>query len=1274
MKIYTKLLAGLLAVGVGFSTLLQVNAAIRTDTAAGGAAVSSGQSAEQQAVTNMLALGEYAEGEAIAVIKGDAAPDSLGKTASAELLVNADIEAVKSAVEVQKEKDPLTAELASQRLQDCGESIFSIWKISDHDKTTEQLLQELYSVPEVIAAEPNYVAYAAEEESEAAKQEAAVEGSSQGATSDTEHASEEEPAQPVEETPSVNDLSAMQWDLAATGDIYTTPLSPTGGYSLGIPGWKEGRRDENSPANSSGTVCIMDTGIDTDHPDLQGVLYEFTEEQQKKYGCGKYGFNASGDGRPLTEQKAVESHGTHVAGIIAANWNGEGVSGIAHGAKIFSVNVFGGNGSVQVMENVLKGFRFLIDAAQEINLKAVNCSWGTVQPQFAFNVAIEELGRKGVNTVIASGNRYLDLDEGIDLGSQSRSEYAVVVNSSATDGAITDFSCWGQDSTDVFAPGGAILSAMPQTIQIGEDENPDVYMDNTRFYPEASEAESLLSGLEKFDLEDPGVLFFASNPAIDPEARRVGEISKDSGFDDKRSMALHLSELPKQEQKEHGGFSAVNGYVYMAIPVTSAQDACWISVKTAMSDDFKPSGGIDSVVCSDADGNPVEIDCACASALRKGYGSGAFYTIYRCQWTGLSYNIQGYIDASNEAHALLQQDMSEEERNELLYRGFADYSDPGEITGLYEWEKDGQSYVIARLGIGMSTGGSRQTEAEEHTVLYVDNVAVGDENAYTGAYAIMSGTSMAAPAVTGCLAVIAKDEPQSASMTQEQLAEAARERAAKLMACVDYDDTLASLCRTGGRVNLHEQTEFNVKAPLISGAAVQEGKLTVEGWYFGTEGTIAVDDREIGALRWEDGKVLADVSGIPNGSHVVRITNADGKVSRAVFSSSSENSEGRRLFENTLSLPLEEPGFVQNDHDRLYCSIAACGGKIYATAATAKYKSLQGIWSYDIAEDKWSPCAVPEDLEQGTMCDFNQMAVLNDRLYLCGTFFHTNEDGDIIEEQSLWRYEPYGDFWEKLDIAMPGGSAGICAMGDTLFAVGGVLPGEGETAEESSITFYKIDPSGAGATPVSSDIDPNLDFVNCKITADGDRVYIYAPYGFGMEEAETKELTAGGVLLRAAYDESQNRITSEDMTRALEDALGPDLRTAFDKQNAGDEPAEHFAITGIEDGLAIIGSGTPGEDVHILYDTDSEAVLYDKASSYHKAFDPMAVFYDGKLYVIGYNTTEPDVMYFRSDTVNERPQSPQSPAAAPDNSRYMGIITIVLIAGTAVLLTVLRKK
>ena len=76
---------------------------------------------------------------------------------------------------------------------------------------------------------------------------------------------------------------------------------------------------------------------------------------------------------------------------------------------------------------------------------------------------------------------------------------------------------------------------------------------------------------------------------------------------------MHLSDLKKEAQREHSGFSAINGYVYMAIPVPSGENAEWISVKTAMSDGFKPNGGIDSITCEGADGQPVEIDCLCIS-------------------------------------------------------------------------------------------------------------------------------------------------------------------------------------------------------------------------------------------------------------------------------------------------------------------------------------------------------------------------------------------------------------------------------------------------------------------------------------------------------------------------------------------------------------------------------------------------------------------------------------------------------------------------------------
>ena len=464
------------------------------------------------------------------------------------------------------------------------------------------------------------------------------------------------------------------------------------------------------------------------------------------------------------------------------------------------------------MTAVLKGFRFLIDAAQEINLKAVNCSWGTAKPQFALSAVIEELGRKGVNTVIASGNRYLDLDDSIDLGSQCHSEYAIVVNAASPDGAMTDFSCWGQDSTDVFAPGGFILSTFPETVIIGDEKKPDVYTDYTMFFPEVSKPESLLSGMERFDSDEPGVLFFDANPALSRDARQIGEIDEQNGFGDKRSMAFKLASLPKEEQDPYGSFSAINGYVYMAIPVTSAQDARWIGVKTAMSDAYKPFGGIDSITCAGEDGNPVEIDSACVSGLKKGW-AGAFFSTYQGQWSALGYNIQGYIEASNEAHDLFSREMTEEERRELRYTGFGDYRDPGVIKGVYEWENDGQKYVIARVGIGVLMPDARLTEITPQTTLFVDDVAVGGEGAFTDSYAFLSGTSMAAPAVTGCLAVIAADEPQSSALTDEQLAEVARERAAKLMACVDYDDALAPLCRTGGRVNLHGKTEFTVKAP-----------------------------------------------------------------------------------------------------------------------------------------------------------------------------------------------------------------------------------------------------------------------------------------------------------------------------------------------------------------------------------------------------------------------------------------------------------------------------
>ena len=1234
----------------------------------------------------------YVEGEALAIVRGGEQLKVPGRT---ERIAQVSSSALQDALEDWNGSGSGAAVTNTALTKNSGRQFeenetFTIWSISDRNQTTEEILRELRTDPDVIAAEPNYIAYAAnEEESEAEPEEAE--------TSDPEEENTEEDNSDADNTdPAVTkgNLSPMQWSNGNPGSeapaIYTTPLSPTAGYSLEVPGWQEGRTNPNATANAGGTICIMDTGVDTDHPDLQGVLYEFTPEQQAKYGCGKYGYNASGDGRPENEQKATDSHGTHVAGIIAANWNGEGTSGIANGVKIFSVNVFGGNGTEQDLRSVVKGFQFLVDVAQEVNLKVVNCSWGTAQSIFILSVMMDELGRKGVNTVIASGNRYCDLDESIDLGSMTNSEYVIVVDAASMDGKITDFSCWGQGTTDVFAPGGGILSSVTQIIR--EDMMGEVYsyQDNTRFIPEVTPEEHLLSGIERFDEEEPGVRFFDANPALSGEAKEIGEINTANGFDDKRAAAVHLSDLKKEAQREHSGFSAINGYVYMAIPVPSGENAEWISVKTAMSDGFKPNGGIDSVTCKGADGEPVEIDCLCSGALKKGYETGAFSNIYQCQWAQLSFNVKGFIDASNELHEMLQKGMEQEKINNL---GIADYKDPGEITGIYEWEDQGQTYLIARIGIGHVAKDSRLYESTQDTTLYFDNAAVGDANAYTGSYMFMSGTSMAAPAVTGCLGVIAKDEPANASLSEEELMEAARERSAKLLAAVDYDEALSGLCSTGGRVNLHGQTQFDRKAPLISRAQVEDRVLELAGWYFGEEGTLAIDGVETGTQTWQDNIITADIRALPNGSHVAAVTNADGAVNRVVFSTSSQDAEGRMLFEKAHSVPTNYPAFIADQSHRIYGPMAVSGGKIYMLTNTAKYKIAQAIWCYDIGQDSWARLSLPEGCDPQSIKD-GAFASLRDRLYLYGTHLLTDEAGLDASKGCLWRYEPYGDFWEQLEIPMPNGAEGICALGDELFVVGGNVfdaqlegaPADGDGAYNGG--FYKADLARGALVRVEGKLPEDAAMVNTKAAAGKNRMYIYAEIDESYYEdtggtpaggVSYSKTASGGVLFRVAYDGAENKISFEDLTDTLNESLGDGLRTEYEYKMRADLPGEHFAIAGLDTGVAIIGSSVNGEDVHIIYDTDDKAVLYDRATCYHKAFNPIAACDGGRLYVIGYNGTEPDVMYFRSQEMTQQAAANGGGGSGVSGGSGMdptviGGVTIGLFAALLVVLSVTRRK
>lgn len=135
-------------------------------------------------------------------------------------------------------------------------------------------------------------------------------------------------------------------------------------------------------------VGVIDTGIDYTHPDLQSNfkggfdVVDFDEDPME---------TTVDEGIPTT-------HGTHVAGIIAAN--GE-MKGIAPHAEIYAYRALGPGGtgtSVQVMAAIERAVK---DGMDILNLSLGNTINGPDWPtSLAVNRAVEE----GVAVVIANGN------------------------------------------------------------------------------------------------------------------------------------------------------------------------------------------------------------------------------------------------------------------------------------------------------------------------------------------------------------------------------------------------------------------------------------------------------------------------------------------------------------------------------------------------------------------------------------------------------------------------------------------------------------------------------------------------------------------------------------------------------------------------------------------------------------------------------------------------------------------------------------------------------
>lgn len=197
-------------------------------------------------------------------------------------------------------------------------------------------------------------------------------------------------------------------------------------------------------------VAVLDTGIDQAHEDLAGRL-DLTNAR-----------NFASDGLPSGDIHPRNSHGTHVAGIVAAQIdNGVGVAGVAPDAQILPINVFRfKNGEWLASDADLAAaleYVGTVEGVKVVNLslsRIYGSSWGDHQQNVAN--AVSSLNAKGILIVAAAGNN--GSDERVFPGDLP--ECVSVIN---IDGLCNRYgsSSFGPDK-DICAPGVNIVSTVPE--------------------------------------------------------------------------------------------------------------------------------------------------------------------------------------------------------------------------------------------------------------------------------------------------------------------------------------------------------------------------------------------------------------------------------------------------------------------------------------------------------------------------------------------------------------------------------------------------------------------------------------------------------------------------------------------------------------------------------------------------------------------------------------------------------------------------------------------